>query len=148
RARALRDHRADARPRGAPARGRRGHRAHAAEAVRERGARRRDPLAHRAAGGRMIPPLPGLPREQPAPLVLLADPDTEVAELLAFAFKSNHFRVTLAHDGEEALRRAQSERPDLVIADVRLPARSGLEICGILRRDTEHGDVPVVLLSP
>src|SRR5262249_61123345 len=60
----------------------------------------------------------------------------------------NHFRVTLAHDGDEALRRAQSEQPDLVIADVRLPARSGLELCDILRRDSEQGDVPVVLLSP
>ena len=95
----------------------------------------------------MIPRLPGLPREVPLPLVLVADEDARIVELLALAFKANHFRVTVAHDGEEALRRAQAERPDLVVADVRLPKRGGLELCDLLRRDPEHGDVPVLLLS-
>lgn len=95
----------------------------------------------------MIPLLPGLKRDLPLPLVLLADEDARILELLAFAFKANHFRVSVTQDGDEALRRAQSEHPDLVVADVRLPKRGGLELCDLLRRDPEHGDVPVLLLS-
>jgi DNA-binding response OmpR family regulator len=95
----------------------------------------------------VIPLLPGLKRELPLPLVLLADEDARILELLAFAFKGNHFRVSVTQDGDEALRRAQSEHPDLVIADVRLPRRGGLELCDLLRRDPENGDVPILLLS-
>ena len=118
-----------------------------AQAVR----RRRGGTAHarsaRARGGRMIPSLPGMPRELPLPLVLVADEDARVVELLAFAFKANHFRVSSTQDGDEALRRAQTEKPDLVVADVRLPKRGGLELCDLLRRDPDHGDVPILLLS-
>ncbi len=95
----------------------------------------------------MIPQLPGLRREQPQPLVLVADEDLRVVELLAFAFQASHFRVSVTHDGDEALRRAQTEHPDLIVADVRLPKRGGLELCDLLRRDPEHGDVPILLLS-
>lgn len=95
----------------------------------------------------MIPRLPGLSREPVAPLVLLADEDLRVVEMLAFAFKANHFRVSLTQDGDEALRRVQVERPDLVVADVRLPKRGGLELCDLLRRDPDHADIPILLLS-
>lgn len=95
----------------------------------------------------MIPRLPGPPRDQPPPLALVADEDPAVVEAVMHALQSAHFRVSTALDGDDALRRARSEMPELVIASWRLPRRSGLELCDTLRREPEHGDVPVLLLA-
>ncbi len=95
----------------------------------------------------MIPRLPGPPRDQPPPLVLVADEDPRLVETLALALQSSHFRVITALDGEDALRRARAEPPELVIAGVRLARRSGLELCDTLRRELDHGDIPILLLA-
>ena len=74
----------------------------------------------------MIARLPGTPRDQPPPLVLVADEDPKVVEALVAALQEHHFRVSVASDGEEALTRARGESPDLIIAGVRLARRSSL----------------------
>ena len=71
------------------------------------------------------------------PSVLVVDDDRRVRELLEIALTAHGFHVLTASDGEEALKRAASERPDLVVLDVRLPKRSGLECarpCGAITR--------------
>lgn len=95
----------------------------------------------------MIPRLPGPARDQSPPRVLVADEDPRVVELLTFALTANHFRVTSAADGEAALEVARAERPELVILSARLTRRGGLELCELLRREPNHGDVPILLLS-
>ncbi|HEY3217401.1 MAG TPA: response regulator, partial [Candidatus Eisenbacteria bacterium] len=57
------------------------------------------------------------------------------------------FRVLSAGDGDEALRVALGERPDLVVLDVRLPKKSGLEVCERLRQDPEDPHVPIIMVS-
>ena len=97
-----------------------------------------------------MPPFPSLSsqgRTLPAPLVLIADDDARVVELLTIALTSHHLRVITAVDGDEAIRRALAERPDLVLLEVRLPRKSGLEVCDYLRHDPEDPQVPVVLMS-
>jgi DNA-binding response OmpR family regulator len=79
--------------------------------------------------------------------VLLADDDARVLELLQLAFTQERFRVVAAVDGDEAIRRALAERPDLVVLDVRMPRRNGFEVCDYLRHDPEDPGVPIVLLS-
>jgi DNA-binding response OmpR family regulator len=95
----------------------------------------------------VIPRLPGPPRDQPPPLVLIADEDAQLVDTLVRALQSVHFRVTTALDGDDALRRVRAETPELVIASWRLPRRSGLELCDTLRREPDHGDIPVLLLA-
>ena len=70
-----------------------------------------------------------------APLILVVDDDRRVVELLQIALTAHGFRVMTASDGEEAVRRALADRPDLVVLDVRLPRKSGLEVCEMLRQD-------------
>ncbi len=96
----------------------------------------------------MIPRLPGTPRDQPAPLALVVEDDPGVLEALKRTLESGHFRVVAVADGEDALRRARAEAPELVIAGWRLPKRTGLELCDALRRESEGGEVPIVLLAP
>src|SRR5881409_4370480 len=89
-----------------------------------------------------------LPR-QPAPpcKVLIVDDDRRVRELLEIALTSSGFGVITAADGDEGLLRAQRERPDLILLDVRLPKRSGLEVCDILRNDPTDPSIPIILVS-
>jgi len=84
---------------------------------------------------------------EPEPLVLVVDDDRRVRELLEIAFSAHGFKVITAADGEEAIRRSHGDRPDLVILDVRLPKRSGLEVCEMLRHEADDPSVPIILVS-
>jgi len=86
-------------------------------------------------------------RDLPPPLILVADEEPKVVESIVAALQLHHYRVTVAEDGDEALRRAHGESPDLIIASVRLKGRGGLELCGTLRREVDWGDMPIMLLS-
>jgi DNA-binding response OmpR family regulator len=83
----------------------------------------------------------------PAPRILVVDDDRRILELLEIAFTAHGFRVVTAPDGEEATKLTLAERPDLVVLDVRLPKKSGLEVCEWLRRDPDDPMVPIVMLS-
>lgn len=79
--------------------------------------------------------------------VLVVDDDRRVRELLEIALTAHGFGVLTASDGDEAIRRALGQRPDLVVLDVRLPKKSGLEVCDALRGDAEDPTVPIILVS-
>jgi DNA-binding response OmpR family regulator len=79
--------------------------------------------------------------------VLVADDDARVLELLQIALMNQHWRVVTAADGDEAIRRVVAERPDVAVLDVRMPRKTGLEVCDYLRRDPEDPNVPIVLVS-
>ena len=81
------------------------------------------------------------------PRVLVVDDDRRVLELLEVAYTSHGFRVITASDGHEAMQKALTERPDLLVLDVRLPRKSGLEVCELLRRDPEENHLPIILVS-
>ncbi len=93
-----------------------------------------------------LPPL-ATARRIPAPLVLVADDDARVLELLRIALANQQWRVVAAADGNEAIRLARAERPDVAVLDVRMPGKGGLEVCDWLRHDPEDPHVPVVLVS-
>ena len=79
--------------------------------------------------------------------ILVVDDDRRVVELLTIALNAYGYRVIQANDGEEALRLASRERPDLVVLDVRLPKRSGYEVCELLRQDPEDPQIPIIMVS-
>lgn len=89
----------------------------------------------------MPPPPPNAPR------ILVVDDDRRVLELLEIAFSNQGFRVLMASDGDEAVRSAAQDQPDLVVLDVRLPRRSGLDVCELLRRDHPDAAFPIVIVS-
>jgi DNA-binding response OmpR family regulator len=82
-----------------------------------------------------------------APCILLVDDDRRILELLEIAFSAHGFRVLTAPDGDAAIQCALAERPDLLVLDVRLPKKSGLEVCEWLRRDPDDPSVPVIMVS-
>lgn len=81
------------------------------------------------------------------PLILVVDDEEHIRTLLCFSLEREGFRVVTAGDGEEGLKLARTLRPDLVILDVMLPEKSGLEFCKALRADRELREIPVIMLS-
>lgn len=82
-----------------------------------------------------------------SPCILLVDDDRRILELLEIAFAAHGFRVLTAPDGDAAIKCVLIERPDLLVLDVRLPKKSGLEVCEWLRRDPDDPSVPVIMVS-
>ena len=79
--------------------------------------------------------------------VLVIDDDPVILELLRVNFEIEGFEVITAVDGAEGLERAQAQRPDVVISDIMMPRRDGLQLLGDLKGDPETEDLPVILLS-
>jgi len=82
-----------------------------------------------------------------SPCILVVDDDRRVVDLLNIALAAHGYRVVSAVDGEEAVRIATSKRPDLVVLDVRLPKKSGFEVCEILRQDPDDPYLPIIMVS-
>jgi len=84
---------------------------------------------------------------EPAQRVLVVDDEPDIAGLVAYHLAKAGYRVSTAADGPEALARARAERPDLVVLDLMLPGRSGLDVLADLRRSDETRQVGVILLT-
>ena len=79
--------------------------------------------------------------------ILVVDDEPEAVELVEFNLKQAGFDVITAADGAEALKRARSALPALIVLDVMLPAVDGMEVCKILRRDPATASIPIIMLT-
>lgn len=79
--------------------------------------------------------------------ILVADNDEDILTLVAFRLKRLGHEVLLAHDGAQALARAQEELPDLCVLDVMMPRLTGYEVTQRLRATPSTRDIPVILLT-
>jgi two-component system, OmpR family, KDP operon response regulator KdpE len=78
------------------------------------------------------------------PLVLIADDEPRIIKLVSMALEDEGFRVVTAVNGEEALRKAEEYRPDVVLLDIVMPDLDGIEVMQQLR---ERRPVAVILLT-
>src|ERR1017187_160632 len=76
--------------------------------------------------------------------ILIVEDEADMLSGLRDNFEYEGYQVLSAKDGEEGLRRATSEKPDLVILDVMLPKMSGTEVCKKLRARSR---VPILMLT-
>jgi DNA-binding response OmpR family regulator len=81
------------------------------------------------------------------PTILVADDDVEVLSLVTRHLRQREVRLVEASDGEEALRAARREKPDLVILDVMMPGMSGWEVCRAIREDESLSHTGVIMLT-
>jgi two-component system response regulator MtrA len=80
-------------------------------------------------------------------VIVVADDDEDVRELIAFRLTRAGYRVAAGKDGEEALSLIQSERPDLAVLDIMMPKLNGYEVTRRVRSDPAVGRMPVLLLT-
>ncbi len=76
--------------------------------------------------------------------VLIIEDDTRIANWLKVYFERAGFSTAVTHDGESGLALARNLTPDLIILDLLLPRLDGVELCKILRRES---DVPIIMLT-
>jgi DNA-binding response OmpR family regulator len=81
------------------------------------------------------------------PKILVVDDEPEAVELLEFNLKQAGYAVTTAGDGAEALKRARTQTPDMIVLDVMLPEMDGFEICKSLRLDSTTAKIPIIMLT-
>ena len=79
--------------------------------------------------------------------ILIVDDEPNIVISLEFLMKKEGFEVAVAVDGEEALAKVDSFRPDLVLLDVMMPKKSGFEVCEALRADPAKAGLVVVMLT-
>jgi DNA-binding response OmpR family regulator len=76
--------------------------------------------------------------------VLVVDDDHKIVELVQLYLEKDGYRVLVAYDGLEALELARRKRPDLVLLDLLLPDLDGLDVCRILRAES---NIPIIMLT-
>lgn len=81
------------------------------------------------------------------PTVLVVEDDPVILQLLEVSLEMEGFSVVTAHDGDEAWERVTASRPDVVITDIMMPRRSGLDLLAAVRGDAGLAKTPVILLS-
>ena len=79
--------------------------------------------------------------------ILVADDDIDITELIRFTLEADDYQVITAGDGEEALRKACEEHPDLIILDVNMPRLTGFEVCEKIRDSSETCLIPIIMLT-
>ncbi len=79
--------------------------------------------------------------------ILVVDDEPDAVELVCFNLKAAGFDVMTADDGQEALRKAKTALPSLIVLDLMLPEVDGLEVCKILRRDPATSGMPILMLT-
>ena len=76
--------------------------------------------------------------------ILVADDEEHIRELATLYLEKEGYRVIAAGDGEATLELARSKQPDLIVLDIMMPKRDGLEVCRTLRKES---DVPILILT-
>jgi DNA-binding response OmpR family regulator len=79
--------------------------------------------------------------------ILLVEDSKNLREIIALTLRARGWGVIEAEDGEDALDKARTQEPDLILLDVILPGISGFEVCSALKRDDRHKSIPIVILS-
>ncbi|MEM7119093.1 MAG: response regulator [Chloroflexota bacterium] len=79
--------------------------------------------------------------------ILVVDDDHEVVRLMRAYLERSGYEVLVAYDGETAVYTLRHEKPDLVLLDLMLPGKDGMEITRIVRSDPSLAHIPIIMLT-
>lgn len=83
----------------------------------------------------------------PQKKILIVDDEPDILEFLKYNLKKEGFNVVTAADGQEAIKTAETEQPDLIILDIMMPEMDGIETCRQLREHKDFADTPIAFLT-
>ena len=79
--------------------------------------------------------------------ILLVDDEPSIVKMVGKRLAVEGFEVLVAMDGQEALKKAQMESPQLIILDLMLPKLNGYEVCTMLKQDARYQKIPIIMFS-
>jgi len=79
--------------------------------------------------------------------VLIADDEPDIREIIEYNLTREGYQVQTAKDGNEALAKARSFKPDLIILDIMMPYKNGVEVCEILRSQSDFQQTMIIFLT-
>lgn len=79
--------------------------------------------------------------------VLIADDEPDILEIIEFNLKEEGYEVFTARNGNEAIDHAKKYQPDLIILDIMMPGKNGIEVCNILRMQPAFKETLIIFLS-
>ena len=80
-------------------------------------------------------------------VVLVADDDLDICDMLGMKLRQSNYEVHTALDGLQTLEMIRSVRPNLVILDIMMPFKSGMDVLREMRSDPAIADIPVILMT-
>jgi two-component system phosphate regulon response regulator PhoB len=81
------------------------------------------------------------------PRILIIEDERQMTDALSYNLRREGYETIVAHDGQEGLRKAQMQVPDLILLDLMLPHLDGLEVCRQLRAAEATRHVPILMLT-
>ena len=79
--------------------------------------------------------------------ILIADDEPDIVEIISYNLQLEGYETVTAKDGVEALQKAKDYRPDLIILDIMMPHKNGMEVCKILRAQPAFHDTLIIFLT-
>jgi len=79
--------------------------------------------------------------------ILIADDEPDILEIISYNLQLHGYEVITAKDGDQAILKAKQNQPDLIILDIMMPKKNGIEVCKILRAQPEFNDTIIVFLT-
>ncbi len=79
--------------------------------------------------------------------ILVVDDEEDIVKLVKMYLEHHRYEIITANDGQEGLRKAKAEKPDLIVLDLMLPRMDGYKVCGLLKKDTRYAKTPIILFT-
>ena len=79
--------------------------------------------------------------------ILIADDEPDILEIIQFNLQAEGYEVATAKNGDEAIEMAKKHQPDLIILDIMMPGKNGIEVCKILRTQPNFKNTLIIFLS-
>jgi DNA-binding response OmpR family regulator len=80
-------------------------------------------------------------------MVLIADDEPDIRDVAKLILEKRGYQVITANNGEEALNKANIEKPDTLLLDLVMPGKSGLEVCKTLKSNPKTNSIPIVIFT-
>ena len=79
--------------------------------------------------------------------IMIVDDDPSIVRLIQYFLERESYEIIIAGNGLQALKKAETEKPDLIMLDLMLPGVDGFEVCHRLRANPKTEDMPILMLS-
>ncbi len=79
--------------------------------------------------------------------ILIVDDEPFLAQALTFVLSKEGYEISIASDGDEALRQVSLNKPQVIFLDIMMPKKNGYEVCEIIKNSPDLKDIYVIMLS-